>query len=67
MPRSTDEWIESFEIFKKYGDTDGLSAAEHDEVYAGPDSNVVSSDDLKRLDELGWRESEYGEGFHTFV
>lgn len=67
MPRSADEWIESFEIFKKYEATGGLEAVEHDEVYAGPDPKVVSPEDLKRLDELGWHESEYGEGFHAFV
>jgi hypothetical protein len=67
MPRSTDEWIESFEIFKKYNATGGLEAAEHDEVFAGPNPNVVSSEDLVRLEQLGWNESEYGEGFQAFV
>lgn len=66
MPRSTDEWIESLEIFKKYDDTDGLSGAEHDEVFGGPDPEVVSAEDLKRLEELGWYDSEYG-GFQAFV
>lgn len=67
MPRSTDEWIESFEIFKKYEANDGLAGAEHDEVFAGPDPEVVSVEDTKRLEELGWNESEYGGGFQAFV
>lgn len=67
MPRSADEWIESFEIFKKYEATGGLEAAKHDEVFAGPNPNVISSEDLVRLEKLGWNESEYGEGFQAFI
>jgi hypothetical protein len=66
MPRSADEWIESFEIFKKYEANDGLGAAGHDEVFAGPDPELVSSEDRTRLEQLGWNESEYG-GFQAFV
>ena len=66
MPRSTDEWIESFEIFKKYKDEEGLSAANHDEVFGGPNPEVVSTEDIKRLNELGWNESDYS-GFQAFV
>lgn len=52
-------WIESFQIFAKYGDWQEV-AAEHDIVYAGPNPAEMKSDDIARLTELGWLESEYG-------
>jgi len=68
MPYSPDEWIESFQIFKKYGATQGLAAASHDEVFAGPDDiNIISAEDRERLEKLGWNESTYGSGYQTFV
>lgn len=68
MAKSADEWIESFQIFKKYGDNEGLAGASHDEVFAGPsDISVISKEDRARLQELGWNESEYDCGFQTFV
>lgn len=59
MPRKPSEWIESFQIFEKYP-CYGLDAAEHDEVYGGPKPEVVTPEDRKRLEELGW--SDYGTG-----
>lgn len=68
MPRNADQWIESFQIFKKYGDNQGLAHADHDEVFAGPaDTSVISAEDKQRLEELGWSESQYGEGYQAFV
>lgn len=68
MPRNADQWIESFQIFKKYGDNQGLAHAAHDEVFAGPgDTSVISVEDKQRLEELGWNESQYGEGYQAFV
>ena len=51
-------WAEAFTIFAKYaeGDIDGV-CAEHDEVYAGPSPSVVSDEDKRRLEALGWREN----------
>lgn len=67
MPFHVDEWIESFEIFKKYGVESGLTGATHDEVFAGPgDTSSLAETDIARLKELGWHKSEYG-GFQTFV
>lgn len=39
------------------------TAAEHDIIYSGPDDaeSVVSAEDQKQLDELGWHiDSEFG-------
>lgn len=44
--------IEGLQIFKKYGKVD--TAAEHDEIYAGPAGGVGNKEDLKRLAQLGW-------------
>lgn len=61
------KWIEAFQIFAKY-DPEGTDvAAEHDEMWAGPDPSVVSPEDKARLEELGWRDYEDGNGFHAFV
>lgn len=68
MPRKSSEWIESFQIFEKYGCTDGIAAAEHDEVFAGPDDiSIISDEDRVRLEALGWNESAYGSGYQTFI
>lgn len=59
---------EAFQIMAKYGKSGGNICAEHDEIWAGHDIEIdeVSSDDLKRLKELGWKPSEEG-GFHKYV
>jgi hypothetical protein len=50
------EWSESFTIFAKYSDgSNDHTAAEHDEVFSGPDPDVVSREDVARLEALGWR------------
>lgn len=49
------DWAEAFTIFAKYSDGADHVAAEHDEVFAGPDPDVVSSEDVARLEALGWR------------
>ncbi len=46
---------DGIEILLKYGD--GSTAAEHDEIYAGPDGKMVadiSDEDCKALEILGW-------------
>lgn len=52
-------------ILAKY--PNGYFAAEHDEIWAGPeDQEVVSDEDQKRLQELGWDKQD-GMGWHRFV
>lgn len=64
MPRNNKEWIESYQIFDKYEGYQ-YTAAEHDEMWAGPQVDVVSEEDKKRLKALGWGTAE---GIlHTFV
>ncbi len=59
--------MEAFMIFAKYpNEYHDISRAEHDEIWAGPDPEVVSTEDKLRLEELGW--NDYGDGgFHHFV
>lgn len=59
-------WIEGFQIFAKYDHIDDTSA-EHEIFYAGPDPEVVSEEDLKRLDELGWFPQEKYNCFAHFT
>ena len=59
-------WAEAFSIFAKY-DERGDVAAEHDEVFAGPDCNVMSDEDLVRLAALGWTPNTDVGGFSKFT
>lgn len=53
-------WAEVFEIFSKY-EVDASVAVGHDIIYAGPEPEDVSDDDMKRLEELGWFiDAEFG-------
>lgn len=59
-----DETIEILEIFKKYQILDKswwISGAEHDVIYSVFDTDYIpeSSDDGKRLQQLGWCIDEY--------
>lgn len=58
MGSTYSEWIEALEIFSKYEHVQGFSA-DHDEVFAGPNPEVVSDDDSTKLIELGWYPSDY--------
>lgn len=61
-----DKFIEGFFIFKKYDHNHGISAS-HDIIYAGPDPEAVSAEDLEKLETLGWnREDEEG-CFYRFL
>ncbi len=63
------EWAEAFAIFAKYAPACSKYndvSAEHDEIWAGPDADEVSAEDVERLNELGWYEHEFG-SFHRFV
>ena len=64
------EWIESLNIFAKYA-PDGLATPvwpclEHDEIWMGPDPEIVSDEDKARLSELRWEAWDTG-NFHRFV
>jgi hypothetical protein len=55
MPRLS-ELVEAFEIFMKYNPDQWLGGANWDEIY-GPgvdDLDLLTEEDKKRLDELGW-------------
>lgn len=58
-----DQIIEGLNIFKKYGEVS--IQAEHDELFAGPVSQEVSTDDRKRLEEIGWRDGDTGWSIFT--
>lgn len=61
------KYAEAFTIFAKYETRLGKVAAEHDEIYAGPQKDVVSEEDAKRLDELGWHWDSYCDSWRKFV
>jgi hypothetical protein len=63
--RSYEGWAEVFSIFSKYY-ANAQVCCEHDQIWAGPESDQVSEDDLKRLGELGWWPSPEG-GFTRYV
>lgn len=45
----------AFQIFDSYGDPNEQDiSAEHDEIFAGPDPEVVSAEHLIELEQLGW-------------
>ncbi len=46
--------IEALNIFLKYGDVNYPTQCEHDVLTVFVDPSVVSEEDIKRLDELGF-------------
>ncbi len=56
--------LKAFTIFAKYNAEDNVSAG-HDEIWAGPDPEVVSAEDLAILESLGWY--PHDECFRKFV
>lgn len=61
------DMAEAFTIFAKYDEGVGETAAEHDEIYAGPSPEKVSEGDRKRLEELGWWSDESYDCWRRFV
>lgn len=53
-------------IFDEY-ESGGFLSAEHDEIFAGPDPEVVSAEHRAELESYGWRPADYGGVFHKFV
>lgn len=59
--------IEAFTIFSKYSLRHQEIAAEHNELFAGPESEIVSVEDRQRLEELGWYPDKFETGFRATV
>ena len=57
---------EAVAIFARYPGDDSI-AAQHDELYAGPDPTLVSAEDLARLDVLGWFPNDRHACFQAFT
>jgi hypothetical protein len=52
--KSWADYAEAFTIFAKYGDGEWATNPGHDEIWSGPNPEIVSDEDKKRLEELGW-------------
>lgn len=59
-------YIEAFEIFDKYDHFKEIHA-EHDEIYAGPDPEALSNEDMNKIIELGWLPDNENGCFYKFV
>lgn len=62
--------IEAISIFAKYDEPDSYFAisAEHDEIWLGPDPEIVTPEDTARLEQLGFEPDFDGNScFHRFV
>jgi hypothetical protein len=62
MATTAQGYMEAFGIFAKYSKDTCFISAEHDVIYAGIVWNTISEADKKRLEELGWGESEDFDG-----
>ncbi len=58
--------IEALQIFLKYGNPDYPTHCEHDELTVGIDPSLVSDEDKKKLDELGFIENPEGDDFYSY-
>jgi len=62
--------IEGLTMFLKVIPVDELEhsvAAEHDVIYAGPNPDVFSEEQLKHLEDIGWRVEEEFDCFQFFT
>jgi len=55
-------WSRAFEIMGRYQKPGKMFhvAPEHDELFAGPDPEIVTEEDKKALEELGWYPNDVG-------
>lgn len=60
-------WIEALTIFAKYNSGYAEFSSEHDQLYGGVNPELVSAEDIARLDELGWHVEEHYECFYKFT
>ena len=58
-----DELVEALQIFLKYDNPKYPTHCKHDVLYVFVNANLVSEDDIKKLDELGFivQKGEYGD------
>lgn len=61
-----EELIEAFQIFNRYPDSQDISA-QHDIIYAGPDSQNMLPADVARLIELGWHVDNMYDSFAYYT
>jgi len=63
------KWSEAFAIFAKYASEEERqsTSTEHDIIYSGPSPSIVSEEDTKRLEELGWNTNEEYDCFYKFT
>lgn len=58
--------IEALQIFLKYGDPRNPTHCEHDVLRVMIDPELVSAEDVARLDELSFSPDEDGPGFYSY-
>lgn len=63
---SYSKYIEAFQIFEKYDHYKSVAAG-HDAIYAGPDPEEVSNQDMNELIELGWLPDNEDGCFYIFI
>ena len=61
-----EDLIKALQIFLKYGNPDYPTSCSHDELFVKIESEKVSEEDLKTLEELGFYPSDDGYGFYSF-
>lgn len=61
-----DALIEAFTIFRKYSDEKWPTHCEHDAMYVLVNPEVVSQDDIDRLEILGFEADEDDGNFYSF-
>ena len=49
-----DDLIEALQIFRKYSDTKYPTNCEHDTLYVDVNPELLSDEDIKKLDDLGF-------------
>jgi hypothetical protein len=60
-----EELIKALQILLKYGNPDYPTHCEHDELFVDISPELVSKEDLKTLDELGFFPNDYN-GFSSY-
>jgi hypothetical protein len=61
-----EELIKALQIFLKYGNPDYPTHCEHDELFIDIDPELVSEEDKKVLDELGFFPNDYNGYFSSY-
>jgi len=61
-----DDLIEALHIFRKYGNPEFPTHCEHDVMYLNIDYHLVSNNDKKKLDELGFFKDEDNDKFMSY-